>query len=272
MALAMVSPFTYDGYSKQIREFAEWVVEYVHNCNINAGTGWIAHFAGYRWGKNEPTWKEGVETRREFHVNLVSNLGNEAELLSIAKKIVVDWGGIKERPYDMRDVPGMRSALVELHNETSNVQWFSEHLDCLSFTQYPRIASHSKIYEAYAPSKWTIYDSRVATAIACLAHKYWQQEGQGTVSPYLKLGFPQGRGRQCPYPSEFPLVGTHKQAALSFVYASWLVRRIAEILNADRKYGWPPTIDDPERWAPLDAGWAVYSVEMALWMMGENRF
>jgi len=271
MTLAMVDPFTYAAYCQQIGEFAEWMAEYVQRNIINARKGWVAHFTSYHWGEKGPTWKEGVGIRRKFHADLLSNLGNDAELLSIANKIIVDWGGIN-RPYDVRDVPGIRGALFELHNETSNVQWFSEHLDCLSFTQYPRIASHSKIYETYAPSEWTIYDSRVATAIVCLVHKYWQQEGQTTASHYLRLGFPPGRGRQRPYPSEFPLVGSDKQAALSFVYASWLLRRIAEILSAGQKYGWPPTVDDPERWAPLDAGWAVYSVEMALWMMGENRF
>ena len=64
----------------------------------------------------------------------------------------------------------------------------------------------------------------------------------------------------------------HEQASLAFIYASWLLRLVSEILNTNSKYGYPPTIEHHERWLPLSANWAVYNVEMALWMIGDKEF
>jgi hypothetical protein len=273
MALAMVNPFTYAAYCQQIQEFAEWMTEYVQKNKINSIKGWVAHFTSYHPG----CWQSGVKTRRDFHKTITASLGTDQSLLNVANKIVVGFGGIN-RPYKINGLAGIRGALVILFNEKSNPAWFKKNKDHLCFSlNTPRISSHSKLYEMFDPNKWTIYDSRVATALVCLVHKYWSGKGHNTASGYLSFPVPprnlRGRPWQRPYPNQFPGVNTHQQAVLSFIYASWLLRKVAEILNADpKKYGCPPTIQHPGLWAPLDAKWAVYSVEMALWMMGDKKF
>jgi len=206
---------------------------------------------------------------------LVGSLGSEQDLLNVANSIVIDWGGINRRfKYKTEDVPGIQVALTVLVNETINSEWFTKYVDYLNFTHNPRIAAHSKIYETFEPNKWTIYDSRVAAALVCLVYKYWEQEEQAIASGVLQLPVPPRNllGWQRPHPSEFPAVNNVHQASLAFVYASWLLRSVAEILRSRPQYGYPPTMEHAERYSPLDPNWQVYHVEMALWMMGNKEF
>jgi len=271
MALEAVSPFTYNTYCEKISEFAEWMAEYVYKNPINGRAGWPAHFGSYQW-RGEKSWEDGVIARRDFHKTLVASIGSSQDLVNTANRIL-KWGGINS-PYRQAE-NGILLGLAVLMNE-HNTKLFAKCKDCLCFTpSRPRIAAHSKIYEVFEPHKWTIYDARVATALACLVYKFWETRPHITAN---LLCFPipvrNKKDWQRPYPNVFRTIedNDHEQASLSFIYASWLLRLVGEILNSNPKYGYPPTMGNPTKWDPLDTKWTVYSVEMALWMIGDKNF
>lgn len=271
MALRSVHPFDYRTYIDKLGGFPQWMVEYAQHNRINGRTGWADHFTNYNYTGG---WQDGVRVRRDLHNDLTANIGNDQALLRIANFTVNDFGGIK-RLYAINDLIGIRRALVILWNEVSNPPWFAQHRGYLCFSaSTPRIASHSKLFEMFDPHKWTIYDSRVATAIICLVRHYWVASGHDVASDYLRFPVPprNSHGWRRPHSNQFSGVNTHMQGCLAFIYASWLLRRVAEILRANVSYGHPPTTQNPGVWAPLDANWAVYGVEMALWMMGDKQF
>lgn len=275
MTLAMISPFTYGEYCQQISGFAEWMAEYVHQNKINGRAKWREHFESYQFLPSAKSWEEGVKTRREFHANLkVAKSGKQ--LLKVANNIM-DWGFHKDKRfrYAEEDMPTMRKALDALDVEASGATLTKQ--QCCDLFNYagstPRIAPKSKIYEMHAPWRWTIYDARVASALARLVRRFWTGNGKETDAGLLRFPIPPRRPVQgWTQPKGFPVVSSRCQVALAFVYASWLLRLVAKILNANSKYGYPPTTENPERWVPLDAKWAVYGVEMVLWMMGDKNF
>lgn len=272
MSLSRVNPFNYAQFCQETVDFADWMTDCVQRKGINGYTGWLAHFQRYQFTTKELSWEDGVKRRCDLHNKLVSSIGNNRALISVANYIVVNWGGINKH-YQHKDALPLSVALKRLSNEESNPTLFAKSIDALfNFTPAPRIPSHSKIYEIFEPDKWTIYDSRVSIALACLVHQYWKQKGMEVKSEYLRFPIAIGRGDRHPHPQNFPGVTTPNQCALAFIYASWLLRRIAEILRSDsRQYGIPPTVGRNDI-QPLQGNWQVYHVEMALWMIGEKEF
>jgi len=115
-----------------------------------------------------------------------------------------------------------------------------------------RIASTSKVYAMVDPSRWAIYDSRVARALALLVAYSGAVDVKLTALPQ-----PPGRvaGRAAPGFPTLQAAGT-RQAALAFVYASWLIRGIAAELNV-RAIA-----------SPAGTPWTVMHVELALFTAG----
>jgi hypothetical protein len=281
MKLEPVNPFDYHQYCHRILVFAEWMTEYVQKNKIDGYIGWLDQFKRYKYNSGRGSWKDGVKDRCDFHKKLTSivSKSNNQQLVNIANSIILDFGGIPERyKYELKDAGGIRQALVILSNETNKSGLFTPpSIESLfNFTPRHRIASHSKIYEMFDPHKWAIYDARVATALVCLVWQFWKQKGVKIEPASLTFPVPSRNKRNWkrPHPDEFPRLYGYKkgQASLAFIYCSWLLRLVAEILRADPKYSCPATTEHANEIAPLDANWQVHHVEMALWMLGDKEF
>lgn len=110
----------------------------------------------------------------------------------------------------------------------------------------------------YDPEWWTIYDSRVAAALAKLVGRWRRTEGGAGADHLLLFGLPAGRGgRRGDVESRFPMLATPNQLRLNFIYASWLMRLIAAEVSVIE--------------SPIPGGnWAVVHVEMVLFMLGKE--
>ncbi len=268
--LLKIEPFSYGAYTEQVSDFAKWAVEYVHQTKIHGSAGWVTHFQEYNFN-GEKSWKAGVIKRRDFNKELLDSRNDNRGLIEVANRIVVCWGEITTG-YKCQAAPRIRRALKALDTEPDGSGWKVDASELFGFTPTNRIASNSKIYEMYSPHKWTIYDSRVSIALACLVHYYWRARGRKVRPDLLQFPLAKSRTPINPYPKEFEFLPSDEtmQSLLAFTFSSWLLRLIAEILRNQEGYGKPPTIEDPSKYSPLGANWQVYHVEMALWMMGEN--
>lgn len=90
-----------------------------------------------------------------------------------------------------------------------------------------RIAAVSKVYAMYSPSRWAIYDSRVARGLALLALRLFSGG-----SPRTAMMFPQPPGRTGARAEGFLALGSERQARLAVVYASWFAQDVALRISA----------------------------------------
>jgi|GEM_PF-3411142 len=273
MALSEISPFSYNTYAGRTKGFASWMADFVQSNTIHGRTGWVGQFSSYEWPPHSSnTWKVGVLQRAKFYRGLVPSLNNNNRHMMKAVNQIRKWGIPNSKPYQLRRAADIRKALNVLQSELVNSPWNQKDLG--NFLHTPgTIASMSKVYEMFDPHKWTIYDSRVANALACLVRKFWTKNNNKEVDADI-LCFPVPPRRKVGWqPCEgFHGVTTRRQDCLAFVYASWLLRQVAEILRNNPKYGVPPTMGQPSKCSPLDANWQVYHLEMALWMLGDKKF
>jgi hypothetical protein len=272
MALNAITPFCYDTYVQRADGFARWLTDYVDSTPIHGLTGWMDWFQAFGWtpSPNGTAWAAGAEGRARYHVKLTAELGrvppgSDNDLIDIVNQIVVLFHKMK-KAYSPDSAQGIRAALKDLGAELDHVAWNPAEL-CGVGT----IASVSKVYQMFDPQKWTIYDSRVATALACLVRQYWKTVGAHVDEDILLLPIPPRNMEDWQRPGGFPGV-TRRQGRFGFIYASWLLRRVAEILRSDPRYGHPPTTQDPKRYLSLDSDWQVYHLEMALWTIGHQEF
>lgn len=127
-----------------------------------------------------------------------------------------------------------------------------------------RIASVSKVYAAADPTRWIIYDSRVAAALTHLVRRYWDAQGGEPNAGVLRFPVPPHRpilSERLPaerFKRHYPSPTRADQARLAFVYASWLSRCMLDRLT---EIGEPP--------APIES-WQPLHVEMALFTLGED--
>jgi hypothetical protein len=196
---------------------------------------WSALLQGYEW--NGADWRGGLDARAVMHSQLARAAG-PSNLADVVAEIV-SWGGLP--PLSAKAIESVLGSLPVL--------------DQLATTDEPpaalyadRIPAVSKVYAMYEPSRWVIYDSRVARGLALLV-----SEAVGSGSLPAALVFPQPPGRTGLRPEGFPVLGTEKQARLGFVYASWFAQDVAGQI---------------ELACPDPAGWDVRHVEMALFMLG----
>lgn len=272
MALTTISPFCFAQYRAQTATFASWLADYVQHTPIRGETGWVSWFSSHSGG-----WPGGVLGRAQYHMYLNHVLtGTNAQLISLVNQIIVVFHRMPSTSqYPLSSAQHIRRALRVLQSETANSPWTPRQIYDLD--SGCRIAPISKAYQMLDPHKWTIYDSRVAYALARLVELFWGQNG-AQVNPQL-LRFPIPDRRSPPLgwtrPRGFPSAGGGHQGHLAFVYSSWLLRQVAEILRSNlRVYRSPPTAQNPSpaRILPLNPNWHVYHLEMALWMLGDKPF
>lgn len=275
MALSQIQPFDCSSYLHRLSDVPDWIADHIQETKINGRTGWREHFEKYTYSRcvslgHQPLWLEGVQKRAHFTRQLTSNLNDDVALMKVVNEIM-DWGRMRQYPPEF--APAIRKALNVLQTRGGNSTWTPQQMSELDTGG--TIASMSKVFAMFSPHEWTIYDSRVATALACLVRNFWGEasKGEEVNANLLRFPVPPPRGESRQRPKGFPAVIYGKQGSLAFIYASWLQRRVAEILRTNsNKYGCPPTTERAANIAPLDADWQVYHVEMALWMMGAEKF
>ena len=273
MALSTITPFCYKEYRRRTGEFASWVANHVQSNEIHGRTGWLRQLQSYDYaksycGRGQLLWSRGVAKRAEMHTSLRSNLDRDDTLIDEVNRIVVDWGHMKG--YGLKFAPLIRKALDILRDETEDATWALETTADLDAGN--RIAPISKVYHMFDPHRWIIYDSRVATALACLVRRFWNEKGQEVDAELLRFPCPPRRGERWSRPKGFPGCGGGLQGSLGFVYASWLSRQVAEYLKGNSRFGTPPIVETPFVRLSLQPDWQVYHIEMVLWMLGKSDF
>ncbi len=232
MALNRVDPFCYWTYHVKTGGFAHWMTDFVETNSIHGLNGWIDWFTkSTKCLNGEPAWKTSAVKRAQYHNKLRSILNkSDSDLINVINEIIVDWHGMPESSsYPSKFAPEIRKALNILLHE-GNSAWNPNDL-----ITGGTIASLSKVYQLIDPHKWTIYDSRLATGLACLVRHYWNHSGIEKYSDLIRFPVPDRHIKGWKRPAGFPSCSWSHQACLGFVYASWLLRQIAEIMRSNSK-------------------------------------
>jgi hypothetical protein len=245
VALKPVEPFMRDCFMARVDPFATWAVDFIATVEIAGRSGWDAHLRNYRWAGGD--WQNGLRSRSELTAGL-SHARDEDELLDAIGDIA-EWGGMAEPTWE--DLEEIARTLPLLDSVRDGGYGWEE-----IFAR--RIATVSKAYAMHDPDAWTIYDSRVAAALAKLVDRWWRATGQRSEASLLCFGMPLGRaGRRPDVPRSFPILATPGQARLNFIYASWLLRRMVALVCAGSS-----SEDSPD--------WRLVHIEMALFMLGDR--
>jgi hypothetical protein len=231
-------------FCERVRAFVDWIGDLVENRPFYDRQGWRAHVEAYVWEGHG--WRETL-ARREA---LQQRLRNGEEQ---AAAEVLHWGHTREMdPADIRRALRSLDALADVDGG----EW--KRLDEVVAR---RIASTSKIYATADLDSWTIFDSRVGIALSHAVAAWWRHRGAVDHAELLSFRVPPNQ-RSASYerrrPPEFKTLhaAASTQSRLSFVYASWLTRCLAERLS-----GRVPAPDDTGQWRTVH-------VEMALFVLG----
>ncbi len=228
----MLPNLTRSQFLEEVSSVTEWAA---------AEVDWAAHLQSYRWGDED--WQSALRSRRERTTELARS-GNFKDF-SRAAAAITEWGRVPR--LDEPELESIRASLpllVALAEE-------NEHPPDDLYAS--RIASVSKVYAAYQPDSWVIYDSRVARALALLVSE-WEATGGTRIAA---LRFPQPPSRSAGVAvTGFPRVAdsTPRQAGRAFIYASWWCREVAR-----------QTLSP----CPDPAGWSATHIEMGLFMIGK---
>lgn len=234
MALRTIVPFTYPVF---VAALGRVVTDLCLALELHEPRGWSSVLNRYQFGEMGRT--EGEAVRWNYH-NAIREAQNAQDRITVMNEIA-GWGRMAE----------IEIALAQSVNATLNSLDNEQNLSAGNI-EGKRIATISKIYEMWDPGNWIIYDSYSAKGLQWLVSSYWQSQQQEILPEYLKFPFPPGRAHTTL--GGFPAVGTRKQAALGFVYASWLARAFAEQLNNQEEGN----------------TWQAYQVEMALFQLGHE--
>jgi len=200
--------------------------------------GWEGAY--HRYCFDGMNWQEGANLRNKFHRQLIE-AGDVGERLKVSSEILC-WGRMKPMDGALHD--SLNRSLDLLSNGTG---------ESLKQICSRRIATVSKIYEMWDPTKWVIYDSYCVRGLQWLVSPYLAAHSSPATEALLRFPWPAGRKGQ---PMQgFVRLGTEKQARLGFLYASWLCRAIAEQLNRSGR---------------TDHFWEAFHVEMAAFQIGHE--
>jgi HEAT repeat protein len=243
VSLEPLTIFARQAYAAEIAPFAEWLTRRVSMTEVARRRGWLAHLHAYRWSGD--SWQSGLVARASLTAQI--RQATTRDQFEQATKAITAWGGIRTTfsHADLNALADSLPLLARLRDGAPN--WQSLYMG--------RIASTSKIYAAYEPEFWAIYDSRVAAALGTAVHRWWREKGEETTPTLLR--FPWPGGRLGGPPDGFPRLGgeSSKQGRLAFIYASWLMAAVLERLR-EAPGAAPP------------GGWRLVHVEMVLFMLG----
>lgn len=237
MALTLLTDFSETSYQRATRRL-------LHAAPASPealwGFDWPALVRGHNW--RGQGWHDAVQNRERLSTRLAS--AASAQQFADAANAITRWGGMT--PFSPNDLERLQVAVGALARIDAGDK------RALDDVLGRRIASTSKVYAMVDTSRWAIYDSRLARALALLVAYSGAVDVKLTALPQ-----PPGRvaGRAAP---GFPTLqaAATRQAALAFVYASWLIRGIAAELNARSIAN------------PAGTPWTAMHVELALFTAG----
>lgn len=235
--------------------FIEWVVQ-------NYGKDFHENLKNYSWRQGD--LKEGIEIRRKIRDCFEKcRKGDINQKKAVADFIVTGWGGIK--PLETIEVEQIFKNCEAMHCAVHNrlKGALNERIDPNIFLYgvnssiIDRIASASKIYYFSDFYSWTIYDGRTAAAM-----HYYLEEFKKQFNTTIGTEFPCVASRSDPnLPNKIP--------PRDYIFTSWILRMIAEEL--ERTNPLPKNNEefyiDPDK----EKRWYLYHVEMALFMIGEDK-
>lgn len=257
MALSQLSPFNQVSYASHVQPFVDFVIPYVQGTTIQGRTSWKNHFLAYSYAWGDGTWRSGLAARYQFRKQLDGCSSNEQFLSAVNG--IMSWGGL--RPFDLDGIPLLTRSLRALALlDRGKAEWQA--------ILAQRIASVTKVYAIHDLEKWAIYDSRAANGLARLVSAYWGVKGHEHLSYLLRFPQPLARTMKRVPPDGFPRGSSQDQFRLAFIYASWLLRAIADRLNAAIGVSSPPSMS-PDGGSVSPSSWKVYHMEMILFMLGQ---
>ena len=251
-----------DFRSPAMKAFVQYIVRTIEHERIRGRRGWQEHFESYEWPRGGAGGREGIAARRHFHDAVTrareSNDQDAARLKSQVCNAIAGWGGINA-PVSESDVGGIFST-IEILSSCRD----ADSIDCQNIFGR-RIATASKVYYFSNPWAWTIYDSRIAYALNQLAFAFRNENAAvfDRMREHITFAVPVSKaiGRKC----LFGNMWNDRYAPQWFVRASVLLREVASALNAQSFPAPQYAINGVE-------GWALYHVEMVLFMLGECRW
>lgn len=234
MALQIIYPFSYETFVDVLDGAIDGLRLAIEH---HESEGWEAVLNRYEYRGIRRT--EGETVRLRYH-NAIRQGANDMARIEIMNQIM-DWGRMGEL-----DAPLANAANATL-NSLDDEQTLT-----IDNVEGRRIASLSKVYEMWNPSRWIIYDSYSSKGLQWLVSSLWRNQQQLVLPEYLRFPFPQGRAHNTL--DDFPIIGSPRQAALGFVYSSWLARALAEQLNNQ------DGMND----------WQAFHIEMTLFQLGHE--
>lgn len=253
---------TSDFRSPAMKAFVQYIVRTIEHERIRGRRGWQEHFESYEWPRGRAGCREGIAARTRFHDAVTrareSNDQDAARLKSEVCNAIAGWGGINA-PVSESDV-GRIFSTIEILSSCRD----ADSIDCQNIFGR-RIATASKVYYLSNPWAWTIYDSRVAYALNQFAFAFRNETATDFDRIRDHISFAVPVSKAIDRKSLFGNMWNDRYAPQWFVRASLLLREVASALNAQSFPAPQYAIDDVE-------GWALYHVEMALFMLGECRW
>ena len=254
---------SFDEYSDRVRPLARYIVNRVAAPAVG---GWDRALRNYHWGGCD--WRIGWEIRVQFEHGLSGPI-NDHQFARVVNDIQ-SWGRMKGFTED--EALGLHESVLNLRS------WCHPGfaVDGWENLFAKRIAATSKVYAMSHTRFWTIYDSRIAYTLQSYVRRFLETpRARGFDDSIVKFPMPISRGNRAPVDG-FVKLSTERQARLSFLYASWLLRTIADILNHSSDENPPPPqfvmhgVPDDIPTLSL-AEWSRAYVEMALFSLSENE-
>jgi len=253
---------TADFRSPAMIAFVQYITHTIEHERIWGRRGWQEHFESYEWPRGRAGCREGIAARTRFHDAVTrareSNDRDTTRLKSEVCNTIAGWGGIKA-PVSESDV-GRIFSTIEILSSCRD----ADCIDCGNIFGR-RIATASKVYYLSDPWSWTIYDSRVAYALNQLAFTFRNENAAvfDRIRDHITFAVP--TSKSISRKSSFGNMWNDRYAPQWFVRASLLLREIASTLNVQ-------SLPVPQYAIDGADGWALYHVEMVLFMLGECRW
>jgi hypothetical protein len=242
--------------------FVKYIIHIIEHEQIFGRKGWNKHFESYEWPLGRPDCIGGISARKHFHNDITLARNSQGQGIAQLKRDICNavsrWGGINAQV--SAEFTGKIFSTIEILSSSKS----ADYIDCKNiFGQ--RIATASKMYYLSDPWAWTIYDSRVAFALNQLSFSFQKSNAAAfeQIQDRILFSVPESKGNN--RKSLFNNRWNDRYASQWFIRASLLLREIATALNTHSLPAPQYSINDTE-------GWALYHVEMVLFMLGKQRW
>lgn len=158
--LEVEAGLTPDAFCARVRGFVDWLIDLVETDAFYGRLGWLEHLEAYVW--DDRRWRETIILRERLQTRLA-----EGDPTAVAD--LMEWAHMDDMdPEEAMAILESRGAL----NKIDGGSW--EELGSLPAR---RVASTSKVHSMGALDSWSIYDSRVANALAYAIDCWWRTSG-----------------------------------------------------------------------------------------------